>query len=316
MTRSPLATEIRPTFQQSDRTVPGPDMIVLHHGATVSADLIVSMATTGSRQVSSHLVIKDGRIVSLVEEQKRAWSLASAYWDSRALTAECANSEAGGYWPLSAATHESIARVVADWCRRYSIPCDRNHVIGHREVYIRYGASYATACPGGMDLEWIVKRARQILGAGGSIVPLPVTPTATWGGIPIVDIQTALVNAGFGIEIDGIYGPATRAAVTTYQQRHSLTADGDVGPLTWAILQEEDMTPEQSKKLDAIYDALFKDGKDQKDWSLSHKIDHADRMVSQPVVMSPNGSEKWTIAHALDWLMRQVNTILKRLDEK
>ncbi|MFE9022686.1 peptidoglycan-binding protein [Streptomyces sp. NPDC007808] len=38
------------------------------------------------------------------------------------------------------------------------------------------------------------------------------------------------------VSIDKIFGPATRAAVVDFQQSVGLTADGFVGPRTWAAL--------------------------------------------------------------------------------
>jgi murein L,D-transpeptidase YcbB/YkuD len=38
------------------------------------------------------------------------------------------------------------------------------------------------------------------------------------------------------LTVDGYFGPATRAAVRTFQQRHGLTIDGQIGPATWRLL--------------------------------------------------------------------------------
>jgi hypothetical protein len=126
------------------------------------------MEVSGSRQVSSHQVVKDKRIAGIVEEQFRAWSLSDAYWDSWGLTVECANESTDG-WTISAASSESLAQLVANWAKRYGFWPQREGdpsnwtVYGHREIYAIFGGSYPTACPGGMDLDWITKRAQQIL---------------------------------------------------------------------------------------------------------------------------------------------------------
>jgi len=95
---SPLSTEVHNTSQFSNRTR-APGGIVLHHGATTSADAIISMMVSGSRQVSSHQVVKDARNAGVVQEQYRAWSLSDAYWDSWGFTVECANESTTG-WTL------------------------------------------------------------------------------------------------------------------------------------------------------------------------------------------------------------------------
>lgn len=164
---SPLSTEVHNTSQYSARTQP-PQGVVLHHGATTSADAIIDMEVSGSRQVSSHQVVKDKRIAGVVQEQFRAWSLSSAEWDSWAFTVECANESTNG-WTISDESHESLAQLTADWAKRAGFWPHRDGnpetwtLLGHREVYTIHGASYATACPGGMNLDFVAKRAQQIL---------------------------------------------------------------------------------------------------------------------------------------------------------
>ena len=43
-------------------------------------------------------------------------------------------------------------------------------------------------------------------------------------------------DPGKGLQIDGIFGPRTNAAVRGFQQALGLAIDGIVGPLTWRAL--------------------------------------------------------------------------------
>lgn len=157
--RYPGATENYNTPQKSERIPPGsdPTYIVLHHAATTNFESVVKMEL-GGKQVSSTLVIKDHRAASMFDERYRAWSLSSATWDSKSCSVETCNESTNG-WTISEASYRTLALVVAYWSQKYNIPLDRDHVIGHREVYTRFGASYATACPGGMDLDRVVRDA-------------------------------------------------------------------------------------------------------------------------------------------------------------
>ena len=52
------------------------------------------------------------------------------------------------------------------------------------------------------------------------------------------DIQTALKNVGiYTGAIDGKIGPASKKAITEFQQQNGLTADGKVGKKTWEKLK-------------------------------------------------------------------------------
>lgn len=58
-------------------------------------------------------------------------------------------------------------------------------------------------------------------------------------GDGVREIQTGLNRIGYGLTVDGEFGPLTDAAVIRFQNEHGLEADGIVGKNTWAALIEE-----------------------------------------------------------------------------
>ncbi|MEV0491336.1 peptidoglycan-binding domain-containing protein [Streptomyces atratus] len=52
-----------------------------------------------------------------------------------------------------------------------------------------------------------------------------------------VETQCILNRLGYGLTVDGYYGPRTQAAVADFQSHHVLAADGFVGPSTWPALR-------------------------------------------------------------------------------
>ena len=78
------------------------------------------------------------------------------------------------------------------------------------------------------------------IGAGNLTGVAPTTSTPILklhsAGDLVVWAQEHLVTAGYATAVDGSYGPSTQSAVESFQTAQGLTADGIVGPATWAAL--------------------------------------------------------------------------------
>jgi hypothetical protein len=159
MAHSQLTNGVQITSDSSPRSS-RIDRFIVHHAATTSLAAILSLFQPGGRTVSANYALgNDGTLVLAVDESRRAWTSSSAEWDGRAVTIEVANSMAGGSWPVSDASFDKLARLIADVSIRYGFPLNDNTVLTHQELYQRYGASYATACPG--DLQ---RRKAELIG--------------------------------------------------------------------------------------------------------------------------------------------------------
>lgn len=175
--------------------------VVLHHAATTSLDALRRLAM-GGKQVSATALVKDGNRERLMTDEFRAWSLSDAYWDSACRSVETANESTNG-WTISDESTWSLALLVAYWAERDGFWPHRNGprrewtVYGHREIYEEFGASYATACPGGMDLNLVTKRAQEIL-RGHKPQPEP-TPEP----IVIPEIEEDDMKIAFGHRSEG-----------------------------------------------------------------------------------------------------------------
>jgi len=71
---------------------------------------------------------------------------------------------------------------------------------------------------------------------------LPTAPAPSYGpvwlsvgaqGHAVTQVQYVLRSFGYGVGVDGLYGPQTSKAVEHWQMVNGLRADGIVGPATW-----------------------------------------------------------------------------------
>jgi hypothetical protein len=117
------------------------------------------MMVDETKEVSAtDVVYNDGTIVAVVDENRRPFTSASSI-DDIAYTVECANETLAPGYTISAAAVESLVRLCVLWSEQMGLLPTRDVIIGHREIYTRFGLSYATACPGGMPLDAISAEA-------------------------------------------------------------------------------------------------------------------------------------------------------------
>ncbi len=85
-----------------------------------------------------------------------------------------------------------------------------------------------------------------VLSAKSLSLPI-VMPGESSGSV--ASLQKFLTTRGYGLAIDGIYGPITLATTKRFQIAHKLTGNGIVGPRTWSILAKSAPAPYPSLSL-------------------------------------------------------------------
>lgn len=128
-----------------------------------------------SAQASANYYIgSDGKIVSGVPEEYRAWTTASWENDKNAITFECANIDGNG--TLTNACYDSLVKLCADICKRYGI---NPHYNGTQNGTITMHKQFvATSCPGNWLTNKIVsgRFEKDIKAQMNGTSPKPTTP--------------------------------------------------------------------------------------------------------------------------------------------
>lgn len=225
------------------------DTITIHHMAgNLTVETCGKIFANPSRGGSSNYGIgTDGRIAGYVGEENRAWTSSSKYNDFRAVTIEVANNSLDPNWTVSEAALTSLYNLLVDICQRNGIKKliwsdnknDRvNHING---CNVTYHCDFGnTQCPGPYFksiMPNIVAVVNNLLG-GATPQPQPAPtvnpykkPTATvksgTKGESVKWIQWQLNTYGYGLVVDGSYGPATTTAVKDFQSKKGLPITGN-----------------------------------------------------------------------------------------
>lgn len=230
MVYSTLAVERHTSPKHSSRQGASIDTFLIHHMASTDGPGTSRMmiGPSGRTVSANYTIMADGRIIGVVPEELRAWTSGAAgdggrgaAWDRRSITVEIENESGDPDWRISSAALNAAAALLKDLRKRYPIV----NVLGHRDLYSRFGASYPTYCPGPNTVATIVA-----LAGGNPQAATGVAPAS--GGRNATSRPTADVQRLVGATPDGIYGPDTSAKVKAWQKAHGLEADGIWGPLS------------------------------------------------------------------------------------
>lgn len=229
-----------------------PIKIIVHHTATPnSTDLSVAHAKQLARSIqNSHMdgrgwidtgqhftisrgaVVLEGRHRSLEALTGGTRHVVSAHCTAQNNYAVGIENE-GTYTSVSmpAAQYSALVELCVTICQKYAI---RSYQIyGHRDFQ-------NTQCPGDTFYPQLATLRRDVAAQVGGNPTGPVWPTLRLGasGESVRTLQYLLRRAGTTVTPDGAYGPATEAAVRSFQTARQSAVDGVAGRQTWNHLAD------------------------------------------------------------------------------
>ena len=126
-----------PNFDDRDQPV---SMVVLHYTGMADAESAIARLRDPEARVSAHYVVdEDGRVLRLVDEDKRAWHAGESCWrglqavNGASIGIEIVNpGHEFGYRPFPEAQMQAVVRLLAGILQRHAIP--PANVVGHSDV--------------------------------------------------------------------------------------------------------------------------------------------------------------------------------------
>ena len=225
-----------------DNRVSPPDMIVLHYTGMRTGDEALARMTDPAAKVSAHYMVEeDGRVFSLVSEERRAWHAGVAFWkgatdiNAASIGIELVNpGHEFGYRAFPDAQIEALIELMDDIRSRWTVP--ENRILGHSDV-----APSRKTDPGEL-FPW--KRLAQA-GHGVWVEPngAPGAPLAEGDeGAGVFAMQAGLTRIGYDCAPSGQFDANTTTVVRAFQ-RHWLqtrvdgVADGETRARLVAVLR-------------------------------------------------------------------------------
>jgi len=129
------------------------DRIILHWFGVGTLDSANTRFQNSTNQVSAHYGISDSTVYQWVKEEDVAWHAGNFLMNQRSIGIE---HDATTTKNATESTYLTSATLVSEICKRYNIPCDRNHILKHSQVV-------ATQCCGTLDIDRIISMAKDII---------------------------------------------------------------------------------------------------------------------------------------------------------
>ncbi len=225
-----------------DNRIAPPDMIVLHYTGMRSGEEALARMTDPQAKVSAHYMVEeDGRVFSLVSEERRAWHAGVSFWkgatdiNAASIGIELVNpGHEFGYRAFPDAQIEALIELMDDIRSRWTVP--ENRILGHSDV-----APDRKTDPGEL-FPW--KRLAQA-GHGVWVEPngAPGAPLAEGDeGAGVFAMQAGLTRIGYDCAPSGQFDAQTTTVVRAFQ-RHWLqtrvdgVADGETRARLVAVLR-------------------------------------------------------------------------------
>ena len=217
---SSVAERVEPSPNFDERTgLARPDMIILHYTGMQFAHEAVHRLCDPKARVSSHYVVMDnGSIVQLVPEVKRAWHAGVSSWggdtdiNSRSIGIEISNPGHDFGYPDFPA--RQIAAVIT-LCRSI---LTRN-IIRPENIVAHSDVAPARKQDPGEKFPW--KRLAQS-NIGLWVEPVAITESPVLqlkdAGDKVTELQKALVDYGYSVNVNGTYDKDTQETVTAFQR--------------------------------------------------------------------------------------------------
>ncbi|HKR88574.1 MAG TPA: N-acetylmuramoyl-L-alanine amidase [Phenylobacterium sp.] len=199
------------------RTAP-PEMIVLHYTGMLTGHAALDRLRDPEAKVSSHyLVEEDGRVFSLVAEERRAWHAGVSFWKGRqnlngvSIGIEIVNpGHEFGYRSFPEAQVEAVIELIDDIRSRWTI--DDGAIVGHSDV-----APDRKQDPGEL-FPW-KRLAEAGHGYWTDVSAAPGAPLCEGETGPgVFALQAGLTRLGYDCAPSGEYEPRTSSIIRAFQR--------------------------------------------------------------------------------------------------